>query len=110
MQQVILLALQAFADLLNTGTTSAQIAKIITFLEQIIPLAVQLGQAVYTGIKNIIAAARGQTSDADLLAALDALDAQTDAAFDAIANQVDPADAAAGQAAANDASGSSSGS
>lgn len=69
--------------IVNSGT----IAKAITLLEEIVPvIAAEIGDLLQP-VKNIIAAlsAKGDVVTPDQLAALQALDAQVDAAFDAAA-------------------------
>lgn len=63
---------------------SAAIASIISTLEQIIPVIGQEINDLAQPVKNIIAAlSANPDTTADQLAALQALDAQVDAAFDA---------------------------
>lgn len=100
MESAFLLAIQAIGTL---AANTDKIEEIIAFLEKVIPIAVKLGEAFYQSIKNIIDSLRGQTSDADQLAKLDALDAQADAEFDALAAEASPEAAAAGKAAADEA-------
>lgn len=105
MPAALLVAIQIITGLSANATTIATITEAITGLTKLIPLAVQLGEQFYTGIKNIIVVLKGNTSDAEVLAALDALDKQTDEEFDKLAAEADPAAAAAGKAAADAAAG-----
>ena len=66
--------------------SSGAVGNIITLLEQIIPVVVKEASDLVPIIQNIIEQIRGGgTVTADQLAALDALDAQIDAEFDAAA-------------------------
>lgn len=68
------------------GTDSSIITTIINALIQLIPLAVQEGQALVAPIKNVIAAlSANPATTAEQLATLQVLDAQVDAAFEAAA-------------------------
>lgn len=79
----ITLILQLVEDV-NDNTTA--IGKIIAWLEQIVPLVVTEVETVLPMIQNIIAALKSSDAVTDAqLAALDTLEAQTDAAFEAAA-------------------------
>ena len=70
---------------------SPLITTIITALENILPLIVTEIPTVYTAVKNIIAViSNDPATTATQLAALQALDAQVDVAFDAAAAAVNP--------------------
>jgi hypothetical protein len=82
-------------ELIPNITSSATIAKVIAILEQVIPLAIQVGEDLVAPIKDLIAALK--TSGAvttDQLDQLDALEAKLDADFDAAAAAAQAADAA----------------
>jgi hypothetical protein len=93
-----LAAIQALLPLLGTaGNTIAIVSTVITALTKIIPIIETLAPIVgdevtlvIMGAKNIIASLRGTETDAEQDAALDALDARVDAAWDKIAPQFDP--------------------
>lgn len=74
---------------------AASVSTAINTLTQLIPVAVQEGEALITPIKNIIAQISSTGAPtADELASLAALDAQCDAAFEAAATAAgDPAPA-----------------
>lgn len=74
------------------GNIIAAMTKVLPVLEQLAPLARDEVSLVYQGVKNIIGNLRGPdvVTTADQDAALDALDARVDAAWDAIAPQFDP--------------------
>lgn len=74
-----------------TANGAALIAQIIATLEQILPLLLSFIPTFYTSVKNIIAALQADPSTtATQLTALQALDAQVDAAFELAAQAVDP--------------------
>ncbi|TJV51171.1 MAG: hypothetical protein E5Y01_16420 [Mesorhizobium sp.] len=76
--------LQTILTLIPQITSSKSVATVINALIQIIPIAVQEAQDLLGPIRNIIAAlSASDQATADQLAALKALDAQVDAAFDA---------------------------
>jgi len=67
------------------------IASIIDALTKWLPLIIQEVSALYTPVKNIIAAlSANAATTADQLATLQQLDAQVDTAFEAAAAAVDP--------------------
>lgn len=74
------------------GTNQAMlIASIIDALEKWVPLIVTGMEELYQPVKNIIAALTNSDSTTpEQQAALQSLDAQVDAAFEAIAAQTDP--------------------
>ncbi len=77
-------ALTVIADLAPLATDSSKIAGIISMLETWVPVIIKEATDLIQPVKNIIAALQGSASiTADQLAALQALDAQCDAAFDA---------------------------
>lgn len=66
--------------------TSGSTSNIISILEQILPTIVKEATDLIAPVQNIIAAIQGSgTVTADQVAALAALNAQLDAAFDAVA-------------------------
>lgn len=74
-----------------SAATSGLIGTIITALENIIPLIVEVAPTVYNSIKNIITALKADpTTTVDQWAKLDVIDAQLDAANDAAIAAVDP--------------------
>ena len=92
---LVLSVLEDFAPLVSGSST---IGNIISLLETYLPIVAQTTTNLITPIKNIIAALSSNSAvTADQLAALQALDAQADAAFDAAlaaynaANPPDPA-------------------
>jgi len=94
----IALVLSVLDDLAPLVSSSSTIGNIIGLLEQYLPIVAQTATNLITPIKNIIAALSSNSAvTADQLAALQALDAQADAAFDAAlaaynaANPPDPA-------------------
>lgn len=88
---VLSLAEQLLPYLGLASNTAAVITTIINALEQIIPLIENMVPSVYNSIKNIITALTADPStSAAQLTALQALDAQIDAAFEAAAQAVDP--------------------
>jgi hypothetical protein len=79
-----------------SGTTAATIAEIITILEQVIPLAIQVGEDLVGPVKNIIAALQNSGAlTPDQLDALDTQEAALDAGFDAAATAATAADTTA---------------
>jgi predicted histidine transporter YuiF (NhaC family) len=73
-------------EILPTVGVGTSVGTVITTLTQLIPVAVSEGQALLTPIKNIIAALSGNDAVTPAeLTQLQALDAQTDAAFEAAA-------------------------
>lgn len=76
--------------LLTSSANAALIASIISTLEQFLPFIVDEISSLYQPVKNVIAALSATpATDAAQLAALQTLDAQLDAAFDAVAAGVD---------------------
>ncbi len=99
---IIVTALSILAELvpsLASGATAATITKIITLLEQVIPLAIQVGEDLVGPIRNIIAMLQssGLLTPAQL-DALDVIEAKLDADFDAAAAAAAAADAGPGTA------------
>lgn len=81
--------------LLTSSANASLINSIISTLEQFLPFIVNEISSLYQPVKNIIAALSATpATDAAQLAALQVLDQQVDAAFEAIAAQTD-ADVAA---------------
>lgn len=77
--------------ILQSSDKAAQIDNIITALQKWLPIIGDQIVALSTGIKNIIfALAADPSTTPDQFAALQQLDAQTDAAFEAAAKAVDP--------------------
>lgn len=77
-------ALTVIEDLAPLATTGSQIGNVISMLETWLPIVAKEATDLITPIKNIIGAlSSGSAVTADQLAALQALDAQADAAFDA---------------------------
>jgi len=80
----IALVLSVLDDLVPLVSSSSAIGNIIGLLEQYLPIVAQTATNLITPIKNIIAALSSNSAvTADQLTALQALDAQADAAFDA---------------------------
>lgn len=88
----IIAMIEQFLPLLGTSAaTTSLIGTIITALENIIPLIVNLAPTVYQSIKNIIVELKGDPATTQAQwAALDAIDTQLDAANDAAIAAVDP--------------------
>ena len=84
MEQIILLAIQAIEALLPeiASATPTSVQKVINLLENAIPIAVQLGEALVAPIRNIIAQLEG--SGAVTAAQVTDLNAQLDAAEQAL--------------------------
>lgn len=77
-------ALTVIEDLAPLVSTSSQIGNVIAMLETWVPVVAQEASDLSTPIKNIISALSSNSAvTAEQLAALQALDAQADAAFDA---------------------------
>lgn len=86
MQTIITLILSILADLVPMVSNSSTAGKIIAMLQNILPALVGELQALISPVKNIIAALQGNGAlTADQVAALQALDAECDAALDAAA-------------------------
>lgn len=82
--------------LLTSTANASLIDSIISTLEQFLPFIINEISALYTPVKNIIAALSATpATNAAQAAALAALDTQLDAAFEAIAAQTDADGAAA---------------
>jgi hypothetical protein len=91
MEALIPTLLSVITDILpiigTVATGSTSIEKVVTLLEQVVPVAVTEFSTLLAPIQNIIAAlSSNSTTTATQLAALQALDAQLDAAFEAAAN------------------------
>ena len=68
------------------GSTSSGVEKVIEILIQVLPIAVSEAEALVTPIQNIITALQGNaTITPAQMSALQELQAQTDAAFEAAA-------------------------
>lgn len=92
----IITVLLALVQQIAPGATTDLIATIIEDLIQIVPVVIKEAQDLLPVIKNIIAALQSNpASVSDQLDALDQLDAQVDAAFDAAAAQAQADDDAA---------------
>lgn len=63
---------------------------IVKTLTDLAPLVIDQIGSTYTGVKNVINSVRGKLTVEEQLAALDAFDAQVDAAWDAIEAKIDP--------------------
>ena len=86
----ILAALESILPALESISPTA-IANIVSLLEKILPLVGNFIPTVYAAIKNIISALSANPSTPiEQLSALEQLDAQVDAAFEAAAKDVDP--------------------
>jgi len=98
--QLIIGALQLLASFLPkiiSGAAADEVTSIIAFLEQVIPVAIQVGEDLVQPIRNIISALRDSGAlTSDQLDALDKQEAALDAAFDQAADAADAADKAAG--------------
>lgn len=82
---IILAALQTVMDLMNaTGFSDAAVTKVVTLLEEIVPLIVKEATDVIPFIKNIITDLRAKSStlSSEQIAQLAAMDAACDAAFE----------------------------
>ena len=86
MEAVIALIEALLPQLGVTGANAALIGKVVATLVALIPTIVQEAKDLLPAVKNIIAAlSANPATTADQLAALDALNAQVDAAFEAAA-------------------------
>ena len=84
--QAILALVEQLLPLITSSGSSATIDSIINALIKILPFVAQEVEALVPPIKNIIAAlSESGVATADQMAALSALDASADAAFDAAA-------------------------
>lgn len=83
--QIIVSLLSALLPLVG-NLASGAVGNIISLLEEIIPVAVKEAEDLVAPIENIIASIKGSGAvTADQLTALEALNAQIDAEFDAAA-------------------------
>lgn len=90
--------IQAILPLLGTASAGATavtsiitaLVKILPVVEKLVPIIGDEASLIFTGIKNIIANIRGTQTTAEQDAALDALDARVDAAWNKIAPMFDP--------------------
>lgn len=84
MLQIITSALSVIAKLAPLAGQAGVVGEIITTLQQIVPVAADLGQSVYPILKNIINQLRKKESGVtpEQWAELDTIEAQIDAAFD----------------------------
>lgn len=81
---IIATVLQTILSIIPQITDSKGINKVVTMLLQIVPIIVKEAQDLLPMVQNIIAALSSKDGvTAEQLAALKALDAQVDAAFDA---------------------------
>lgn len=93
---IILAAVGLMTQVLPLINNASQVAKIIELLVQILPAVEKLAEALVQPIKNIIASLQeNPATDAEQLKALQDLDAQYDAAFEAAATKAEAEDAAA---------------
>lgn len=77
-------ALTVIEDLAPLASDAGKVGSIVTMLETWLPVIVTEASDLITPVKNIIAALSSNSAvTADQLAALQALDAQADAGFDA---------------------------
>lgn len=75
----------------TSASTATLIGQIVTTIEKIMPLLTDFIPQFYQSVKNIIQALTADPATTqDQLVALQALDAQIDAAFEAAAKDVDP--------------------
>ena len=89
----VISVLTSFLPMINSAS---QVAKVIDTLVQILPTVSQLAQDLVQPIKNIIAALQtNPATDAEQMAALKALDAQYDQAFEDAATAALAEDSAA---------------
>ena len=88
----VLALIEQLLPLLGVGSsTTTLIGTIVSTLENLLPTMLTIIPEVYTSVKNIITALTADPSTtAAQLTALQALDAQVDAAFDAAAAAVNP--------------------
>lgn len=81
---IIATVLQTILSIIPQITDSKGINKVVTMLLQIVPIIVKEAQDLLPMVQNIIAALSSKDGvTADQIAALKALDAQVDAAFEA---------------------------
>jgi phage-related protein len=93
---VVLALIQQLIPVISGAGAPAIISQILTVLTQVIPLLVNEYTALLPMVKNIIAAlSANPAATADQLTNLQALDVQTDAAFEAAASAALAQDAAA---------------
>lgn len=95
MAAIVPLLLSLLSTIAPSVTGSAAIGSIIATLEQVLPTIASLAPTLYQVYKNIIAALQ-QNGDAtpEQIAALQALDIQADARFEAAAANAEAEDAA----------------
>ena len=75
----------------SSSTTVTMIENIISVLTKLLPYIIDEISTVYTAVKNIIAQLQNSGAPTpDQITALQSLDAQVDAAWDAIQTQLDP--------------------
>ena len=75
----------------TASTTVTMIEKIIGVLTKLLPYIIDEISTVYTAVKNIIAQLQNSGAPTpDQITALQSLDTQVDAAWDAIQTQLDP--------------------
>ena len=86
LQTIVMAAVALMTQVLPMINSSAQVAKIIELLIQILPTVEQLAQDLVQPIKNIInSLSANPATDAEQLKALADLDTQYDQAFEAAA-------------------------
>ena len=88
----VLSLIEQILPIIGTASpTVTVIANVINVLTKLMPYIVDEISTVYTAVKNIIAQLQNTGAPtAEQIAALQALDAQVDAAWDAIQAQFDP--------------------
>jgi len=87
----VLALIQQLLPLIVSGGNASIIASIIDVLTKWLPIIVVEVQTLYQPVKNIIAALQSASGvTADQVAALNALDAAADAAFEAATLGLDP--------------------
>jgi len=74
----------------QTAQVTALISGVVTALIEFSPLIEKEISGAYVAVKGIITSLQGVVSQPDQLAALQAFDAQIDAAWNAIETQLDP--------------------
>jgi hypothetical protein len=95
----ILSLIEQLLPAILSSTNATLVTNIIVVLTNMLPYIIQEVEALYTPVKNIIAAlSANPATTAEQLASLQALDAQMDSAFEAIAAQTDADTAAAATA------------
>ena len=92
----ILSLIEQLLPAILSSTEASTVSSVLTVLTNLLPYIVQEVEALYTPVKNIIAAlSANPATTAEQLATLQTLDQQVDSAFEAIAAQTDTDAAAA---------------